>query len=111
MGGDNLSLNPTNSQKLTKFKFARLSLVCFFALNSVMSAATIPQHDANNLTIAGSKNNIDRVIWEGGGKKKTLQIEMDGQEVVKGSAVVYNSNGASIDKLTSNSSSTINNSR
>ncbi len=35
-----------------------------------MSAATIPQHDANNLTIAGSKNNIDRVIWEGGGKKE-----------------------------------------
>ena len=69
-GGDNLSLNSTNSQKPTKFKFARLSLVCFFALNSVMSAATIPQHDANNLTIAGSKNNIDRVIWEGGGKKE-----------------------------------------
>ncbi|EAL3994781.1 hypothetical protein A9748_08455, partial [Campylobacter upsaliensis] len=63
-----LSLNPTNSQKLTKFKFARLSLVCFFALNGVMSAATIPQHDANNLNIAGGKNNIDRIMWAGGGR-------------------------------------------
>ncbi|HEF3566740.1 TPA: hypothetical protein R9127_001695, partial [Campylobacter upsaliensis] len=42
--------------------------MCFFALNGVMSAATIPQHDANNLTIAGGKNNIDRIMWAGGGR-------------------------------------------
>ncbi|EPI9980692.1 autotransporter outer membrane beta-barrel domain-containing protein [Campylobacter upsaliensis] len=42
--------------------------MCFFALNGVMSAATIPQHDANNLNIAGGKNNIDRIMWAGGGR-------------------------------------------
>ncbi|EAW0580574.1 hypothetical protein YZ44_08575, partial [Campylobacter upsaliensis] len=42
--------------------------MCFFALNGVMSAATIPQHDANNLNIASGKNNIDRIMWAGGGR-------------------------------------------
>ncbi|WP_270965093.1 hypothetical protein, partial [Campylobacter upsaliensis] len=28
----------------------------------------IPQHDANNLNIAGGKNNIDRIMWAGGGR-------------------------------------------
>ncbi|EMZ9866733.1 hypothetical protein ABFH02_001727, partial [Campylobacter upsaliensis] len=50
-----------------------LSIACAISLTCVELQANtinIPQHDANNLTIAGGKNNIDRVIWAGGGRKE-----------------------------------------
>ena len=56
-----------NDRKPTRLS---LSLACFFALSGVMSAATpatMPPHDANDLTIASGKNNIDRVMWAGNG--------------------------------------------
>ncbi|EPW6906577.1 hypothetical protein ACWOXV_001694, partial [Campylobacter upsaliensis] len=48
-----------------------LSIACAISLTCVELQANtinIPQHDANNLTIAGGKNNIDRIMWAGGGK-------------------------------------------
>ncbi|EAL3982765.1 hypothetical protein A9742_08400, partial [Campylobacter upsaliensis] len=50
-----------------------LSIACAISLTCVelqANAINIPQHDANNLNIAGGKNNIDRVIWAGGGRKE-----------------------------------------
>ncbi|HED8511792.1 TPA: hypothetical protein R6E66_001688, partial [Campylobacter upsaliensis] len=50
-----------------------LSIACAISLTCVELQANtinIPQHDANNLSIAGGKNNIDRVIWAGGGRKE-----------------------------------------
>ncbi|EPM5706738.1 hypothetical protein ACTNHS_001731, partial [Campylobacter upsaliensis] len=49
------------------------SIACAISLTCVelqANAINIPQHDANNLNIAGGKNNIDRVIWAGGGRKE-----------------------------------------
>ncbi|HEF3556747.1 TPA: hypothetical protein R9123_001749, partial [Campylobacter upsaliensis] len=46
-------------------------IACAISLTCVELQANtinIPQHDANNLTIAGGKNNIDRIMWAGGGK-------------------------------------------
>ncbi|EOB4993153.1 hypothetical protein ACGYC6_001669, partial [Campylobacter upsaliensis] len=48
-----------------------LSIACAISLTCVELQANtinIPQHDANNLTIAGGKNNIDRIMWAGGGR-------------------------------------------
>ncbi|EMF1844237.1 hypothetical protein V2D08_001649, partial [Campylobacter upsaliensis] len=48
-----------------------LSIACAISLTCVELQANtinIPQHDANDLTIAGGKNNIDRIMWAGGGK-------------------------------------------
>ncbi|ELW3221332.1 hypothetical protein QMJ35_001798, partial [Campylobacter upsaliensis] len=42
-----------------------ISLTC---VELQANTINIPQHDANNLTIAGGKNNIDRIMWAGGGK-------------------------------------------
>ncbi|EMU2477606.1 autotransporter outer membrane beta-barrel domain-containing protein, partial [Campylobacter upsaliensis] len=50
-----------------------LSIACAISLTCVELQANtinIPQHNANNLNIAGGKNNIDRVIWAGGGRKE-----------------------------------------
>ncbi|EQB3222933.1 hypothetical protein ACYI3B_001909, partial [Campylobacter upsaliensis] len=49
-----------------------LSIACAISLTCVelqANAINIPQHDANNLTIAGGKNNIDRIMWAGGGRQ------------------------------------------
>ncbi|EAI7259538.1 hypothetical protein CK731_03900, partial [Campylobacter upsaliensis] len=62
-GGNNLSLSPCIKLPL--------SIACAISLTCVELQANtinIPQHDANNLTIAGGKNNIDRIMWAGGGK-------------------------------------------
>ncbi|EOZ3524009.1 hypothetical protein ACQLKU_001710, partial [Campylobacter upsaliensis] len=64
-GGNNLSLSPCIKLPL--------SIACAISLTCVELQANtinIPQHDANNLSIAGGKNNIDRVIWAGGGRKE-----------------------------------------
>ncbi|ELJ7112592.1 hypothetical protein QYL13_001653, partial [Campylobacter upsaliensis] len=48
-----------------------LSIACAISLTCVELQANtinIPQHDANNLTIDRNKNNIDRIMWAGGGK-------------------------------------------
>ncbi|EAL0282652.1 hypothetical protein BXA09_08740, partial [Campylobacter upsaliensis] len=48
-----------------------LSIACAISLTCVELQANtinIPQHDANNLNIAGGKNNIDRIMWAGGGR-------------------------------------------
>ncbi|HEC1279552.1 TPA: hypothetical protein RY080_001774, partial [Campylobacter upsaliensis] len=48
-----------------------LSIACAISLTCVELQANtinIPQHDANNLTIASGKNNIDRIMWAGGGR-------------------------------------------
>ncbi|EIB1178843.1 hypothetical protein K7934_001762, partial [Campylobacter upsaliensis] len=48
-----------------------LSIACAISLTCVELQANtinIPQHDANSLTIAGGKNNIDRIMWAGGGR-------------------------------------------
>ncbi|ELS3708800.1 autotransporter domain-containing protein, partial [Campylobacter upsaliensis] len=48
-----------------------LSIACAISLTCVELQANtinIPQHDANDLTIAGGKNNIDRIMWAGGGR-------------------------------------------
>ncbi|EAH6867788.1 hypothetical protein EJ772_07805, partial [Campylobacter upsaliensis] len=62
-GGNNLSLSPCIKLPL--------SIACAISLTCVELQANtinIPQHDANNLTIAGGKNNIDRIMWAGGGR-------------------------------------------
>ncbi|WP_270985673.1 autotransporter outer membrane beta-barrel domain-containing protein, partial [Campylobacter upsaliensis] len=62
-GGNNLSLNPCIKLPL--------SIACAISLTCVELQANtinIPQHDANNLTIDRNKNNIDRIMWAGGGK-------------------------------------------
>ncbi|EOE5693309.1 hypothetical protein ACKJV2_001746, partial [Campylobacter upsaliensis] len=49
-----------------------LSIACAISLTCVELQANtinIPQHDANNLNIAGGKNNIDRIMWAGGGRQ------------------------------------------
>ncbi|MCR2096015.1 hypothetical protein, partial [Campylobacter upsaliensis] len=59
----NLSLNPCIKLPL--------SIACAISLTCVELQANtinIPQHDANNLTIDRNKNNIDRIMWAGGGK-------------------------------------------
>ncbi|EOD4946352.1 hypothetical protein ACJU71_001659, partial [Campylobacter upsaliensis] len=48
-----------------------LSIACAISLTCVELQANtinIPQHDANNLNIARGKNNIDRIMWAGGGR-------------------------------------------
>ncbi|EAH5677313.1 hypothetical protein EAJ29_08865, partial [Campylobacter upsaliensis] len=48
-----------------------LSIACAISLTCVELQANtinIPQHDANDLTIDRGKNNIDRIMWAGGGK-------------------------------------------
>ncbi|ELK5620825.1 hypothetical protein Q6T38_001691, partial [Campylobacter upsaliensis] len=48
-----------------------LSIACAISLTCVELQANtinIPQHNANNLTIDRNKNNIDRIMWAGGGK-------------------------------------------
>ncbi|EHJ4417607.1 hypothetical protein KAV65_001776, partial [Campylobacter upsaliensis] len=48
-----------------------LSIACAISLTCVELQANtinIPQHDANNLTIDRNKNNIDRIMWAGGGR-------------------------------------------
>ncbi|ELW4533957.1 hypothetical protein SH700_001759, partial [Campylobacter upsaliensis] len=48
-----------------------LSIACAISLTCVELQANtinIPQHDANNLNIAHGKNNIDRIMWAGGGR-------------------------------------------
>ena len=67
-----------NDRKPTRLS---LSLACFFALSGVMSAATpatMPPHDANDLTIVGGKNNIDRVMWAGQGKGPVDETDPNG---------------------------------
>ncbi|EAK1592322.1 autotransporter outer membrane beta-barrel domain-containing protein, partial [Campylobacter upsaliensis] len=49
-----------------------LSIACAISLTCVELQANtinIPQHDANNLTIDRNKNNIDRIMWAGGGRQ------------------------------------------
>ncbi|EAL7910118.1 autotransporter outer membrane beta-barrel domain-containing protein, partial [Campylobacter upsaliensis] len=49
-----------------------LSIACAISLTCVELQANtinIPQHDANNLTIDRNKNNIDRIMWAGEGRR------------------------------------------